>query len=145
MKFIATYAALALCLVASQRAFGEAPSFTKVPKETAVPRCGVMNHESWAAWNDLRPPPPNAVHVVGSVQVTNPGIDVKLTKTIPQGFNPQILLLDLELTQKPGMWPQVLTWKQVRYESLLADAKFTHSEISCGTQVLKKLEVVDAH
>ena len=34
----------------------------------------------------------------------------------PQGINPAILMLDLHLVQKPGMWPQVLAVAHARYD-----------------------------
>ena len=37
----------------------------------------------------------------------------------PQGINPAILMLDLHLVQKPGMWPQVLAVAHARYDRVL--------------------------
>ncbi|MEP3477832.1 MAG: hypothetical protein ABJZ55_01165 [Fuerstiella sp.] len=75
----------------------------------------------WYAWNDQMPPKPDRFHVVGEVQVPNPGVDVLLSPRVPQGINPKILLLDLHLNQRPGIWPQIVVWKPVRYEKINVD------------------------
>ncbi len=76
--------------------------------------CGV-----WHAWINQMPPPPDHFHAVGDVEVGNPGIEVFLTVKVPQGINPAILQLDLHLVQKPGMWPQVTTCLQARFDRVL--------------------------
>ncbi|HJU40844.1 MAG TPA: hypothetical protein VJ724_14835, partial [Tahibacter sp.] len=78
-----------------------------------------MNTRNWYAWINKMPPPPDDFHVVGEVEVPNPGIEALLTVRSPQGINPDILLLDLHLFQKPGVWPQVVTWVQARYDKVL--------------------------
>lgn len=79
-----------------------------------------MQTKDWHAWINAMPPGPNSLHVVGEVQVGNPGVVPELTVREPQGINPAILLLDLHLVQRPGMWPQVMTWKQARFDKVLA-------------------------
>lgn len=72
----------------------------------------------WYAWNNLMPPKPDDFHVVGEIQVPNPGVEVFLIPKSPQGINPKILLLDLVLVQQAGLWPQLVMWKQVRYDKV---------------------------
>jgi len=93
----------------------------------------------WYAWNDTMPPKPNEFHVVGEVQVSNPGVDVLLTPRIPQGFNPRILLMDLILLQRPGIWPQLVVWKQARYDKLNAD--YSEVQIFFNNDVLVNVPV----
>ena len=83
----------------------------------------------WYAWLDTMPPKPDNLHVVGSVLVPNPGVYAVLCKAVPQGINPAILILNLHLIQKPGIWPQVMTWAQARYDEVIA------STASAPTQV----------
>jgi len=40
----------------------------------------------WYAWNDLQPPGPPHFHVVGEVQVPNPGVHTLLVPKSPQGM-----------------------------------------------------------
>ncbi|MDR3634472.1 MAG: hypothetical protein P4L84_11755 [Isosphaeraceae bacterium] len=74
----------------------------------------------WFAWVDLMPPGPPTLHVIGDVQVPNPGVNVFLTEKVPQGINHRILLLNLHLVQSPGIWPQHVVVKQVRFEKVKA-------------------------
>ena len=55
------------------------------------------------------------LYVAGEVQVGNPGIEAVLNYAIPQGTNPAILLLDLALIQRPGVWPDLQTWVSAKY------------------------------
>ena len=93
----------------------------------------------WNAWNDLMPPKPDEFHVVGEVQVPNPGVDVLLAPRLPQGINPRILLLDLILIQRPGNWTQLLVWKQARYDKL--NAKYESVQIFFGADVIATMPV----
>jgi len=74
---------------------------------------------NWQAWLNTMPPPPDELHVVGDVIVGNPGISAHLTMREPQGSNPAVLLLDLHLVQQPGMWLQVMTCVQARFDRVL--------------------------
>lgn len=81
----------------------------------------------WYAWINMMPPPPDDFHVIGEIEVANPGVKAELTKRIPQGINQKILLLDLHLVQQPGMWPQVMTSATARYDQILTP-KSVHFE-----------------
>lgn len=54
--------------------------------------------------------------MIGVVRTPTPGYDVKLVPASPQGINPKELILDLVVTAKPGVWPQVVTPTSVRFE-----------------------------
>lgn len=88
-----------------------------------------MNTRNWYAWIDKMPPPPDQFHVVGEVEVANPGVEALLQVRNPQGINPAILLLDLHLVQNPGMWPQVITWVQARYDKVLAPGSTCYTDV----------------
>lgn len=75
--------------------------------------------KDWYAWLNTMPPPPDDFHVIGDVTVGNPGIEAMLTMREPQGFNPAILMLDLHLVQKPGMWIQLVTCVQARFDRVM--------------------------
>jgi hypothetical protein len=78
-----------------------------------------MNTRNWYAWLNLMPPKPDDFHVVGEVEVGNPGVQAELHYKVPQGINPAILQLDLHLVQRPGIWPLPMTWVQCRYDRIL--------------------------
>jgi hypothetical protein len=79
----------------------------------------------------MMPPSPNHFHAIGEVQVANPGIEALLTLKEPQGVNPAVLLLDLHLVQKPGVWPQIVTWIQARYDKTMTPntPRYTQAQV----------------
>ena len=44
------------------------------------------------------------------------------------------MLLDLLLIQRPGIWPQVVTWKQAHYRRILTGSGYKKVEIYCGDE-----------
>lgn len=102
--------------------------------------CGI-----WHAWINRMPPPPDDFHVVGDVEVGNPGVEALLTMKVPQGINPAILLLDLNFVQKPGIWPQVLTCVQARFDRVLipGSTPYTAVEIFHQGQRVLLIDHVD--
>lgn len=90
-----------------------------------------MDTRNWYAWINLMPPKPDDFHVVGEVLVANPGLQAELCIKEPQGTNPNILLLDMHLVQRPGVWPQVMTWVQCRFDKILRpdDPRYTDVEV----------------
>ena len=75
------------------------------------------------------PPPPDALHVRGEVEVSNPGVEVFLVKAEPQGINPAIILLDLFLFQRPGLWPDLVVNKTAVYTEVGNNLAYTTAEI----------------
>lgn len=56
------------------------------------------NHsQDWHAWVNAMPPGPQTLHVTGTVSVPEGNKVVKLVRAVPQGFNPRILMLDLQM------------------------------------------------
>lgn len=96
------------------------------------------------AWVNLMPPQPDDFHVIGGVQVGNPGVVAALTKRHPQGFNPQILILDLSLIQQPGLWPQIVTCAQARYDEIVKwDDTYSSVEVYSDGLLLATIDHVD--
>lgn len=106
-----------------------------------------MNNKEWYSWINLMPPKPDDFHVVGKVLVGNPGIQAQLCIKEPQGINPNILLLDLHLVQQPGMWPQVMTWVQARFDSVLTPKSpmYTQVEVFFNGESIAQIEVDEVH
>jgi hypothetical protein len=77
-------------------------------------------YRSYEAWIDLMPRANETLHVKGEVTVPTTGYKAKLVEAEPQGINPAILLLRLELTKAPGRAGDVVTTLDVRYSRLHA-------------------------
>ncbi|SFW26729.1 hypothetical protein [Nitrosovibrio sp. Nv17] len=106
-----------------------------------------METKNWYAWIDLMPPKPDGFHVIGEILVGNPGTQGELCVKEPQGINPSILLLDLHLIQRPGMWPQIVTWIQCHYDKILAphNPKYTDVEIFYDGISIATIKVEEVH
>lgn len=106
-----------------------------------------METRDWYAWINLMPPPPDDFHVIGEALVGNPGIRAHLCVRHPQGINPKILLLDLYLTQEPGMWPQVLTWTQARYDKVLSPGsqRYESVDVFYEGESIAQIKVEEVH
>jgi hypothetical protein len=116
-------------------------------KDSNVPTVvstGNVTARNWYAWNDLMPPRPNHLHVVGEVQVANPGVLALLSSKEPQGINPNILILDLHLVQQPGIWPQHTTWAQATYTKIEFQPYYQVS-ILFGGKEIATIPVKDVH
>ena len=113
-------------------------------KGGCLPCVGVETRD-WYAWINLMPPAPDDFHVVGEVLVPNPGVDPVLSPRVPQGINPAILLLDLHLIRQPGIWPQVLVWKPVRYDKVVSGKQYTQVQVFCADQIIADLPVEVVH
>jgi hypothetical protein len=101
--------------------------------------------KDWYAWLNLMPPTPDELYVTGEVYVSNPGVDPLLVFKEPQGINPRILLLDLILCQKPGIWPPVLVWKKACYEKVGRTLRYDTVQIFCGSDTIATIPVEDIH
>ncbi len=101
--------------------------------------------KDWHAWLNTMPPRPDDFHVVGDVQIPNPGVEANLTMRQPQGINPQILLLDLHLIQKPGLWPQIVSITQARYDRVIVSSThpYTAVQIFYESQQIAYIDKVD--
>lgn len=73
---------------------------------------------NWKAWLNVMPGSGPTLHVTGDVTVPTGGYSAKLIGHVPQGFNPQILLLDLVVTPPPPdrVVTQAFTTIKVTYE-----------------------------
>lgn len=111
--------------------------------ETADRPAGVVRAapatRDWYAWINMMPPKPSTFHVVGEVQVPNPGVEVLLVPRTPQGINPKILLLNLILVQRSGLWPHLVVWKRAHYEKVNAD--YASVQIFSGDEVIADVPV----
>jgi hypothetical protein len=79
----------------------------------------------WYAWLNRMPPGPASFHITGVVLLPTPGYDVRLVPAVPQGINPKDLILDLEVTPRPGYWPEVVTRVSVRYDQSPTGVEYT--------------------
>lgn len=70
------------------------------------------------------------IKVSGLVRVGNPGIKAVLSYAVPQGTNPRILLLRLDLVQRPGIWPSVVVYVPAWYTGLSEGGEYDQVQIT---------------
>ncbi|HYR21467.1 MAG TPA: hypothetical protein VEP30_00905 [Chthoniobacterales bacterium] len=116
------------------------PATTTVEQQQVI-SCKGAKTRNWYAWINTMPPKPDDFHVTGEVRVGNPGVYALLTKKEPQGINPAILLLDLHLVQRPGIWPQVVSWVPARYDEITTESDYTEVNIFCGSDIIVQVPV----
>ncbi len=111
----------------------------------------ILDTADWAAWINAMPGPGQGeekpFYVTGRVQLPTPGYSVALRPTTPQGFNPQILMLDLviEPPAPDQMLAQVLTWYDVRYEAAVGADPYMQVSILHGGEIIAGAAVETAH
>ncbi|HWU89312.1 MAG TPA: hypothetical protein VN253_18745 [Kofleriaceae bacterium] len=93
-------------------------------RECPQPSPVIVDTRDWYAWLDKSPPGPPSFHVTGLVYAPTPGYDARLVPAVPQGINPVELILDLQVTPRTGLWPQVVTPLAVCYEQCPARVEY---------------------
>src|ERR1051325_5379089 len=86
------------------------------------------------AIENRQPPGPASFYAVATVQVPSPGYTATLTKAVPQGINPAILLLKVTTKKKPGFWPPVITDVDARYDIKNYKGKYKKVTVLYGSQ-----------
>lgn len=89
-----------------------------------------LDAKAWSARIDRTPPPPDSLHVVGTVTLANPGVLAHLKPAAQQGSDATILVLDLETEQQPGFWAQMLVERELRYDVEKYTAQPAHSKVT---------------
>lgn len=88
----------------------QAPEAVQQTDGMGTPDC------EWEAVHDSMPPGPARLRVTGTCVMPTPGYTLTLSRAEPQGFNPRILILNLEVEAPTGFVAQVLTPTPVAYE-----------------------------
>jgi hypothetical protein len=82
------------------------------PKKDPV----TVDTTDWYAWTNQMPGAAGSFHVSGVVHLPSPGYAAELVRAVPQGINPRELILDVKVTPRPGIWPQVITPVSLRFD-----------------------------
>lgn len=106
--------------------------------------CKGAQTQGWFAWADEMPPGPPALHMVGEVEVPNPGVVALLVPDDRPGI-PETLALALRLVQRPGAWPEVVTWTSVRYDRHDFQGGQNEAVVYCGDDVAAHVPIQIVH
>jgi hypothetical protein len=94
----------------------------------------------WKAIQNELPPGPGTLTVTGECTTPTPGYEITLKEAAPQGFNHQILLLEMEVTPPKGIHPQHVTTTSTKFETKTSH-KYTEVDIDHGA-IRIKVEIV---
>lgn len=100
---------------------------------------------TWVAWVNKMPPPPDSLHVQGTVEAPHPGHQAILAVANPQGINPDELLFDLELKTLPGNWIQVIAQIPAIYADMKYAGKHSTFAIRHNGNIIGGGPIVDVH
>src|SRR5579871_143120 len=92
------------------------------------------NCANWTAIHDFMPPEPARLTVRGTCTFPTTGYSVTLTKKVPQGINPLILLLDKKVTAPSGAAGNVVTTVEAVYKEVTS-VNYKEVELSDGTKI----------
>lgn len=70
----------------------------------------------WEAVQNRQPPTPHSIRVSGKPCMPSANYEPVLTRAVPQGINPRVLLLDLTAADTGGVGADVLRRAPVTYE-----------------------------
>ena len=116
-----------------KRAVGTKVGMNKVAAKPVKSNCS-----GWKAVQDNMPPGPATISVRGTCKFPSHYHTVKLTKAVPQGINPAILLLRRTVVSKLG--PQIPQVVQVSYKAKTT-RKYTHVTILPDLVTIKVQQV----
>lgn len=80
----------------------------------------------WNAWLNLMPPGPPSLHVTGKIKVKDKNTVVNLVRAVPQGFNPMILILEVEAKPSPKPTPAT---QAVHFSEIVSGMGFSDVDI----------------
>jgi len=85
--------------------------------------------EMFKAWIDMQPPGPHKLIVVGNIDVPTSGWSATLRRAEPQGSNPNIIILELDLIKPTGNVLQVVSKVTARFEESPPAHPYTEATI----------------
>jgi hypothetical protein len=98
----------------------------------------------WTAWVDLMPGAQHEIYVTGEVRTNAANELPKLTPAVPQGPNPNILVLDLSIHDSGDPGIQLVAFRPARFERELGRHHYSQVEIRYGKEHAT-IEVMQVH
>jgi hypothetical protein len=101
-----------------------------------------LNTKDWTAVEDRMPPtPPEGANlkVRGLIETGNSNITPTLSSAVPQGINPEILILNLAL-EESGVGNTVMSYREAKFSKDVRRGEHTQVQINADG---KKIELID--
>ncbi len=91
-----------------------------------------LQEKAFKAWIDSMPPGKPTLIVTGETDPIEVDWKVVLVRAAPQGINPKVLLLKIEVTKPTGLHSNALASRTLRYEEKPAQADYASVTILNG-------------
>ncbi len=101
----------------------------------------VPDTSNWKAVEN-RQPPGVRLKVTGTVTTTRSNQEPRLTKAVPQGINPAILLLDLSIETSADVGSDVMGKRDVEYNEEIQAGQYTSIDIRFGGKTIKVIDEI---
>jgi hypothetical protein len=101
----------------------------------------VPDTSNWKAVED-RQPPGVRLKVTGTVTTTRSNQEPQLTKAVPQGINPAMLLLDLSIETSGNVGSDVMGKRDVEYEEEIKAGQYTSIHIRFASKGIKTIDEI---
>lgn len=98
----------------------------------------------FSAWINLMPGSDPKLIVAGQVETSASNMHPKLMETIPQGINPQILLLTLTIEETGDLGTQNIAYRPARFDKPAERGQYSQVEISFDGESCLTLDVTEA-
>jgi hypothetical protein len=79
--------------------------------------------------------------VSGEVELTETGTTAKLVKHQPPGFNPAILLLNLEIDRTGGTHGHIAWWAKVDYQQKTNSSQYEEVDVLYHGDIIKRITI----
>lgn len=103
------------------------------------------NTKDFTAWINLMPGSKPKLIVIGKVETNAGNLQPKLTEVVPQGINPQILLLNLTIVDTGEIGTEDINYRDVRFEAPANKGQFSNVEVRFEGDLCVTMVVTEAH
>jgi len=100
--------------------------------------------KGFSAWINVMPGAAQDLTVSGQVETGSGTLLPQLTERVPQGINPEILLLDLTIVESGQTGLPVVGFREAIFRRPASKGQFTQVEILCKDDTCVSIKVTEA-
>ena len=100
-----------------------------------------LNTRNWSATESSMPVGIVKLHVAGEVETPSVHELPALTRAVPQGFNPRILILNLSVEDTGDDGAKIVDFRRTRYEEECRPQQFSQVQVNWERSLLQMIDV----
>ncbi len=101
--------------------------------------------KDWSAWINLMPGTEHKLIVVGKVETNASNLVPVLREAVPQGINPEILILDLTIEDNGSIGTPAVGFRSARFEKPAEKGQYESVVIRHEGEIIETIPVTEAH